>query len=55
MLDNAFRLAVDPLFPPPDFNMAKKNTLNEILPINKFELVFDENVDGASLRDLLRN
>lgn len=42
MLDNAFRLSVDPLFPPPDFNMAKKNTLHEILPINKFEFVFDE-------------
>jgi len=46
MLDNAFRLSVDPLFPPPDFNMAKKNTLHEILPINKFSLVFDEEVEG---------
>lgn len=55
MLDNAFRLAVDPLFPPPDFNMAKKNTLNEILPINKFELVFDENIDGQGLRNLLKD
>jgi tubulin monoglycylase TTLL3/8 len=54
MLDNAFRLAVDPLFPPPDFNMAKKNTLHEILPINKFELVFDEKVDGEELRELLK-
>jgi hypothetical protein len=47
MLDNAFRLAVDPLFPPPDFNMAKKNILHDILPINKFQLVFDEKIDGA--------
>ena len=46
MLDNAFRLAVDPLFPPPDFNMAKKNCLHEILPINKFEIVFDERIEG---------
>ena len=55
MLDNSFRLSVDPLFPPPDFNMAKKNTLHEILPINKYELVFDENVDGEGLRELLKN
>lgn len=55
MLDNSFRLAVDPLFPPPDFNMAKKNTLHEILPINKYELVFDEAIDGESLRELLKN
>lgn len=46
MLDNAFRLSIDPLFPPIDFNMARKNSLHEILPINKFELVFDERVDG---------
>jgi hypothetical protein len=55
MLDNAFRLAVDPLFPPPDFNMAKKNMLHEIMPINKFELVFDEKMDGVELRELLKN
>ena len=55
MLDNSFRLSVDPLFPPPDFNMAKKNTLHEILPINKYELVFDERTDGEGLRELLKN
>ena len=55
MLDNSFRLSVDPLFPPPDFNMAKKNTLHEILPLNKYELVFDENIDGPGLRELLKN
>ncbi len=55
MLDNAFRLSVDPLFPPPDFNMAKKNTLHEILPVNKFQLVFDEAVEGLALREILKN
>jgi hypothetical protein len=55
MLDNAFRLAVDPLYPPPDFNMAKKNTLNEIMPINKFEIVFDERIEGADLREILKH
>lgn len=55
MLDSAFRLSVDPLFPPPDFNMARKNTLHEIMPINKFELVFDEVIEGPSLREILKN
>jgi hypothetical protein len=55
MLDSAFRMAVDPLFPPPDFNMAKKNTLHEIMPINKFELVFDERSEGAKLREILKD
>jgi len=55
MLDSAFRLSVDPLFPPPDFNMARKNTLHEIMPINKFELVFDEKVEGSKLREVLKN
>ena len=55
MLDSAFRLSVDPLFPPPDFNMARKNTLHEIMPINKFELVFDERLEGDKLREILKN
>ncbi|CDW72755.1 tubulin-tyrosine ligase family protein [Stylonychia lemnae] len=55
MLDSAFRLSIDPLFPPPDFNMAKKNTLHEIMPINKFELVFDERIEGEKLREILKN
>lgn len=55
VLDNAFRLSIDPLFPPPDFNLAKKNVMHEIMPINKFHLVFDENVNGSVLRDLAKN
>jgi hypothetical protein len=55
MLDSAFRLAVDPLFPPVDFNMAKKNNQHEIMPINKFELVFDERIEGEKLREILKN
>lgn len=56
MLDSAFRIALDPLFPPrTDITAARKNanTLPEMLPINKFELVFDECVEGAQLRETL--
>ena len=55
MLDNVFRIVVDPLFPPPDFNMAKKNLMHDILPINKLELVFDERLSGDYLRRLFKD
>ncbi|TNV71384.1 hypothetical protein FGO68_gene8544 [Halteria grandinella] len=57
MLDSAFRLALDPLFPPrTDITAARKNanTLPEMLPINKFELVFDERLEGEALRTKLK-
>ena len=52
MLDSAFRIALDPLFPPrtdPASGGYKKNinTLPELLPVNKWELVFDEKIEGA--------
>jgi tubulin monoglycylase TTLL3/8 len=52
MLDNVFRVVVDPLFPPPDFSVAKKNLMHDILPINKLELVFDERLSGEHIRSL---
>jgi hypothetical protein len=55
MLDNVFRVVVDPLYPPPDFNMAKKNHMSEILPINKLELIFDERLTGRLLRKLFKD
>ena len=58
MLDSAFRIALDPLFPPRlDITAARKNanTLPEMLPINKFELVFDERIEGEMLREVLKN
>jgi tubulin--tyrosine ligase len=55
MLDNVFRVVVDPLFPPPDFSMAKKNLMHDILPINKLELVFDERISGDHLRRLFKD
>jgi len=55
MVDNAFRIAIDPIFPPPpEFTSNKKNIVNDIIPENKFELVFDENVDGPGLKSLMK-
>ena len=55
MLDNVFRMVVDPLFPPPDFSVAKKNLMHDILPINKLELVFDERLSGEILRKIFKD
>jgi hypothetical protein len=55
MLDNVFRVVVDPLFPPPDFSMAKKNLMHDILPINKLELIFDERISGDYLRRVFKD
>lgn len=50
MLDNTFRIAVDPLFPPNDgFSMKKGAIGTEQCPENRFDLIFDERVDGPAL------
>jgi len=54
MLENALRLVVDPLFPPPDNFSQRKQVVNELCPENKFELVFDERIDGPHLAEILR-
>lgn len=57
MLDSAFKIALDPLFPLPQEQTALKknaNTLPETLPLNKFELVFDERLEGKQLREMMK-
>lgn len=48
MLDNAFKIVLDPVYPPPNFYNPKKIICDNYLD-NKFELVFDESTDGPSL------
>lgn len=53
MLDNSFRVAIDPLFPPHDFEFCCKRTA--ALPTEiKYELIFDELVDGPELQELMK-
>ena len=62
MIENAIkyqhlrRIAVDPIFPPPElskWNLNKSIYLPEkMLENNKFELIFDEIVDGNFLEEL---
>lgn len=53
MVENALRIGLDPLFPPPA-NLIQKSTHfnDQALESNRFELVFDELVDGEALRRL---
>lgn len=57
MVENAFRICLDPLFPPPScLNSEYKYSIPEnALHYNKFELVFDEDEEGESLRKLYQN
>ena len=56
MLDNSFRIAIDPLFPPNDgFSMKKGSIGIEICPENRFDLIFDERIDGPDLLERMRN
>lgn len=51
MVENAFRVAVDQIFPEP---LSSKRLNAEMLTENKFELIFNEYVDGPELVTLLR-
>ena len=54
MLENTFSVAVDPLFPgPPGFSGRKAITGIDICPLNQFELIFDERIDGPDLLEKL--
>jgi len=54
MLENVIRLAVDPIFPPPENFSQRKTVVHELCPENKFTLIFDEKVDGPELREIWR-
>ena len=52
VIDNAFRIVLDPLFPSPDLSQHRKFQLNELPQEVKFTLIFDEDFEGAALRGL---
>jgi len=51
MVENAVKIAIDPLFPPPPWPNSKKHTIPDCIE-NKFELVFNELTDAAELKNL---
>lgn len=46
MVENAFRIALDPMFPPPNNKAAFENFTE-----NRFELIFHQETDGQALLD----
>ena len=50
VLDNSFKIVLDPLFPSPDLSHNRKFQLNELPQEVKFLLVFDENVEGEQIK-----
>ena len=48
---NVYRIAVDPIFPPPPIPNSKKYQIPDALD-NRFELVFNERDDAAELKNL---
>jgi len=58
MIENVIRVAVDPIFPPPNsskINTKHKTIPQEVLENNKFELIFDEERDRPALSTLMQN
>ena len=57
MLENALRIGLDPLFPPPiKWPVSKRHILNDITSENnRFEKIFDELTHGSELRALYEN
>lgn len=55
MLDNTVRIACDPLFPPPGEGFASKKSAEgiDLCPENRFDLIFDERIDGPDLLERL--
>merc|ERR1740117_1353174 len=47
MIENALKIAVDPVFPPPPVPNSKKHHALPDAQENKFELVFNEREDAA--------
>lgn len=52
MLENALRIGLDPIFPPSDIvpHNYKYTIAENAVLYNKFELIFDEDRDGGSIK-----
>jgi len=56
MIDNALRIAVDPVFPPTLLRNRKIGQLDKDNSIvhNRFELIFDSELRGEGLKELFK-
>ncbi len=53
MIENMWEIAIDPLFPAPEWNASRRNPIPNFSD-NKFELVFNERTDSSELKDILK-
>jgi hypothetical protein len=49
-----YRIALDPIFPPPDLTSNRKLFVNELPQEIKYSLVFDEDLEGEDIRQLFK-
>ena len=55
MVDNTFRICLDPLFPPPEnWPPNRRPFFDEPLTENRFQLIFDEASDGKEVEELYK-
>lgn len=54
MLENALKIALDTQFLPPEGFSTKKAFIGDPCPENRFELVFDSNIDNPTLDKLFK-
>lgn len=52
LIENTFKIVLDPLFPSPDLTSNKKILVNELPHEIKYSLIFDEEIDGPEVKDL---
>lgn len=57
MVENAFKIAIDPLFPEPIHSpkRTQASLFQDLVPENKFELVFHEALDGKRFLDHIKD
>lgn len=59
MVENLFRVAVDPIFPPPFFEEWPQNKKlfipDNVVENNRFELIFDELIEKRNMINLLKD
>ena len=53
MIENAVKIAIDPVFPAPEWSHSRKGQIPDFSE-NKFELVFNESSDGDALKHILK-
>jgi len=54
MLENSLKIALDPIFLPPEAFSTKKAFIGDAAPENRFELAFDSKIDGPVLEKLFQ-